>query len=58
MYSLSTAILCEGRLCMLYMGSCKFSVLSASVETVPLVSELFENLAETHAEWRAGPWRT
>jgi hypothetical protein len=40
------------------MGSCKLSVLSVWVETVPLVSVLFENLAETHAEWRSGPWRT
>jgi hypothetical protein len=60
MYSLSTAILCGGRDCKLYMESCKFSVLSASVdpEAVPFVSDAFENLEDTQAECFAGPWRT
>jgi hypothetical protein len=49
-YSLSTAIFCGGRDCKLYMESCKFSVLSASVEAVPLVSDVLENFAETQAE--------
>jgi hypothetical protein len=32
------------------MESCKFSVLSASVETVPFVSDVLVNFAETQAE--------
>jgi hypothetical protein len=49
-YSLSTAILCGGIDCRLYMELCKFSVLSASVGTVPFVSDVLVNFVEIQAE--------
>lgn len=54
-YSLSTVILCDGKVCRLYMESCKFSVLSAPEETVPLPLEVLENFEETQAECCAFP---
>jgi len=50
MYSLSTVILFDGKISRLYMESCKFSVLSASVETVPLPLKFLGIFEETQAE--------
>jgi hypothetical protein len=55
MYSLSIVILFDGKISRLYMESRKFSVLSASVETVPLPLKVLEIFEETQVESCAFP---